>query len=115
MTYNGYGGMVTQLGNQTGVLVLQRQKALEESEKELQAIKDSQVGYEEWLKTQNKVVKVKDADAKSTEKLTRFEKILAKVKELEVDFPNAKVIGHNEISEKECPSFDVQKWKGDNL
>ena len=81
MTYNGYGGMVTHLGNQTGVLVLQRQKALEESEKELQAIKDSQVGYEEWLKTQNKVVKVKDADAKSTEKLTRFEKILAKVRE----------------------------------
>ena len=41
--------------------------------------------------------------------------LLATVKELEVDFPNAKVIGHNEISEKECPSFDVQKWKGDNL
>lgn len=37
--------------------------------------------------------------------------LLATVKELEVDFPNAKVIGHNEISEKECPSFDVQKWK----
>ena len=35
--------------------------------------------------------------------------------ELAVDFPNAKVIGHNEISEKECPSFDVQKWKEDNL
>ena len=41
--------------------------------------------------------------------------LLATVKELEVDYPSAKVIGHNEISEKECPSFDVQKWKGDNL
>ena len=41
--------------------------------------------------------------------------LLATVKELEVDYPSAKVIRHNEISEKECPSFDVQKWKGDNL
>ena len=41
--------------------------------------------------------------------------ITSKVKELEVDYPSAKVIGHNEISEKECPSFDVQKWKADNL
>ena len=41
--------------------------------------------------------------------------LLATVKELEVDYPSAKVIGHNEISEKECPSFDVQKWKADNL
>ena len=29
--------------------------------------------------------------------------------------PDAKVIGHNEISEKDCPCFDVQKWKEDNL
>lgn len=31
------------------------------------------------------------------------------------DYPDAKVIGHNEISEKDCPCFDVQKWKEDNL
>ena len=31
------------------------------------------------------------------------------------DYPDAKVIGHNEISEKDCPCFDVQKWKKDNL
>lgn len=38
-----------------------------------------------------------------------------RVKSILVDYPNAKVIGHNEISKKECPSFDVQKWKEDNL
>lgn len=25
-------------------------------------------------------------------------------------FPNVKIIGHNEVSKKDCPSFDVQKW-----
>lgn len=25
-------------------------------------------------------------------------------------FPDAKVIGHNEVSSKSCPSFNVQKW-----
>jgi len=81
VTYSGYGGMVTNLGNQTGEVVKARKRAFEESEKELQAVKDSQVGYEEWLKTQNKVVKIKDADAKTTKELTSFEKTLAKVKE----------------------------------
>ena len=41
--------------------------------------------------------------------------LLAKIKDLLVSYPDADVIGHNEISEKECPSFDVQKWKEDNL
>ena len=41
--------------------------------------------------------------------------LLDLVKQLKADYPEADVIGHNEISEKECPSFDVQKWKGDNL
>jgi len=39
----------------------------------------------------------------------------AKIKDLLVSYPGADVIGHNEISEKECPSFNVQKWKEDNL
>ena len=41
--------------------------------------------------------------------------LLDLVKQLKADYPDADVIGHNEISEKKCPSFDVQKWKGDNL
>ena len=41
--------------------------------------------------------------------------LLDLVKQLKSNYPDADVIGHNEISEKECPSFDVQKWKGDNL
>ena len=41
--------------------------------------------------------------------LTRFSKAI------KVDYPEADVIGHNEISEKECPSFDVQQWKKENL
>jgi len=56
-----------------------------------------------------------DNSAENNFTAQQWTSLLATVKELEVDFPNAKVIGHNEISEKECPSFDVQKWKGDNL
>jgi|TARA_B100002019_G_scaffold209870_1_gene182461 N-acetyl-anhydromuramyl-L-alanine amidase AmpD len=41
--------------------------------------------------------------------------LLDLVKQIKVDYPEADVIGHNEISEKECPSFDVQKWKEENL
>lgn len=40
---------------------------------------------------------------------------LVVVKELKDQYPDADVIGHNEISEKKCPSFDVQEWKKDNL
>ena len=41
--------------------------------------------------------------------------LLDLVKQIKVDYPEANVIGHNEISEIECPSFDVQKWKEENL
>mgnify|MGYP003138665795 FL=1 len=41
--------------------------------------------------------------------------LLDLVKQKLIDYPDAKVIGHNEISEKDCPCFNVQKWKEDNL
>ena len=41
--------------------------------------------------------------------------LLDLIKQLKIQYPEADVIGHNEISEKECPSFDVQKWKAENL
>lgn len=32
------------------------------------------------------------------------------VEQVQSMFPNAKVIGHREVSHKACPSFDVQAW-----
>tara|TARA_B100001250_G_scaffold88319_2_gene73104 strand:+ start:4125 stop:4538 length:414 start_codon:yes stop_codon:yes gene_type:complete len=32
------------------------------------------------------------------------------IDQLEERHLGAKIIGHNEISEKDCPAFDVQKW-----
>ena len=37
------------------------------------------------------------------------------IKELKIEYPDADIIGHNEISQKECPSFNVQEWKEGNI
>lgn len=37
------------------------------------------------------------------------------VAQLMIKYPDAKVIGHNEISHKSCPGFDVQKWFKENF
>ena len=57
----------------------------------------------------------KDNSAEANFTAQQWTALLDLVKQLKSNYPEADVIGHNEISEKECPSFDVQKWKGDNL
>ena len=41
--------------------------------------------------------------------------LLDLVKQIKVNYPEANVIGHNEISDKACPSFEEQQWKNENL
>jgi N-acetylmuramoyl-L-alanine amidase len=53
-------------------------------------------------------------DEKMNPKDTRTpEQVVSIIKLLQVlmqKYPKAKIIGHNEISDKACPSFDVQEW-----
>ena len=56
-----------------------------------------------------------DSSAENNFTAQQWTALLDLVKQLKSNYPDADVIGHNEISEKECPSFDVQKWKEDNL
>ena len=37
------------------------------------------------------------------------------IDQLEEKYLGVKVIGHNEISKKECPTFDVQEWNNERI
>lgn len=46
-------------------------------------------------------------DTRTPEQLSALE---AYVKDFHSRFPQVRIVGHNELAAKACPSFDVQRW-----
>lgn len=61
------------------------------------------VVYVGGMDKQNK----KAMDTRTPEQLEAME---AYVKDFHQRFPDIRIVGHNELAAKACPSFDVQKW-----